>query len=185
VKNGDWYVHDVPRSYGLIYHFTISFKLVALVAIIESLSNKKYMDFYFWLCSEKYQKSLFSTIDWSQLQQLYDEYKHEYGSKRRFKSFFANLSPLTQEKLRKSITIKGTEEPVKSIEKVADLIYNARSRFAHETNDTTEISNSLSYSEDNNKKYCWNLPPHLLLSAFEEGVMVHFQSTAVNQPTES
>lgn len=185
VKNGDWHVHDVSRSHGLIDYFTISFKLVTLLAIIESLSNKKYVDFYSWLCSEKYQKSLFSTIDRSQLQKLYDEYKHEYGSKRRCKSFFANLSPLTKEKLRKSITIKGTEEPVKSIEKVVDLIYNARSRFAHNTENITEISNSLSYSEDNNKKYCWKLSPQLLLSSFEEGVMAHFNSTVVNQRPEA
>jgi hypothetical protein len=183
VKNGDWHVHDVPRSKGVIEYFTISFKLVALLAIIESLSDKKYVDFLPWL-SGKDQKSLFPLTE-TRLQELYDEYKLEYGSIRRCKSFFANLSTPTKEKLRKSITIKGTEEPVKSIEKVVEMIYSARSRFAHSTDNTTEISNSLSYSKEKNKKYCWNLPPQLLQSSFEEGVMAYFQSTAVNQPPEA
>ena len=185
VKNGDWHVHDVPRSNSLIEYFTNSFKLVALLAIIESLSDKKNVDFFSWL-SEKDQTSLFPITE-TRLQELYDEYKLEYGSIRRCKSFFANLSIRTKEKLRKSITIMvtenmGTGQPVESIEKVVEMIYNARSRFAHNTDNTMEISNSLSYSKEKNKKYCWNLPPQLLQSSFEEGVMAHFQSTADNQP---
>jgi|CXWL01.1.fsa_nt_gi hypothetical protein len=176
VKNGDWHVHDVPRSNSLIEYFTNSFKLVAFLAIIESLSDKKYLDFLPWLL-EKDQKSLFPITERSRLQELYDEYKRDYGSIRRCKSFFANLSHPTKEKLRKSITIEG--EPVKSIEKVVEMIYKVRSRFAHDIDNTAEISNSMSFSKENNKRVAWNLPMKLLQSSFEEGVMAHFQSTAV------
>jgi len=183
VKNGDWYVHDVPRSNALIEYFTNSFKLVALLAIIESLSEKKNVDFFFWLSEKaKDQKSLFPITE-TRLQELYDEYKLEYGSIRQCRLFFANLSLLTKEKLRKSITIEG--EPVKSIEKVAEMIYKVRSRFAHKTDNTAEISNSMSFSKENNKRVAWNLPMQLLQSSFEEGVMAHFQSTAVNQRPEA
>jgi hypothetical protein len=180
VKNGDWHVH-VPRSDSKIDYFTNSFKLVALLAIIESLSEKKNVDFFFWL-SGKDRKSSFP-IDRSRLSTLYDEYKREYGSIRRCKSFFANLSVSTKDKLCKSISISG--KPVDSIEKVTEMIYKVRSRFAHESDATLEISNSMCFSKENNKSVVWNLPMQLLQSSFEEGVMAHFQSTAVNQCPEA
>jgi hypothetical protein len=182
VKNGDWHVHDVPRSNSLIEYFTNSFKLVALLAIIESLFEKKNIDFFEWL-SEKDRKNAFPIRDRSQLRKLYDEYKREYGSIRRCKSFFANLSAPTQDKLCKSIIVDGA--PASSIETVVTMIYKVRSCFAHESYATLEISNSMCFSIENNKRVAWNLPMQLLQSSFEEGVMAHFQSTAVNQRSEA
>jgi hypothetical protein len=109
---------------------------------------------------------------------LYEEYKCEYGSIRRCKSFFANLSVPTQDKLRNSIIID--EKPVRSIEKVAEMIFNVRSRFAHDIDFTLEISNSMCLTVENNKRVAWNLPMQLLQSCFEEGVMTHFRGAAVN-----
>lgn len=182
VKNGDWHVHDVPRSNSVIEYFTNSFKLVALLAIIESLFEKKNIDFFDWL-SEKDRKNTFPIRDRSQLRKLYDEYKREYGSIRRCKSFFANLPVPTQDKLCKSINVDGA--PVSSIDTVVTMIYKCRSCFAHESDATLEISNSMCFSIENNKRVAWNLPMHLLQSSFEEGVMAHFQSTAVNQSLEA
>lgn len=176
VKNGDWHV-NVPRSNPVIEYFTNSFKLVALLAIIESLSDKKNVDFFLWL-SEKDQKDLFPIADRTQLQKLYDEYKSEYGSIRRCKSFFAMLSPATKDKLCNSITIDG--EPAKKIDKVVELIYKVRSSFAHESSATIEISNYLCFSTDKKKELVWNLPMELLQSTFEEGVIAHFRNTANN-----
>lgn len=181
VKNGDWRVR-IPRSKSLIQYFTNSFKLVALLAIIESLSDKKHVDFFSWLL-RKDQESLFPITGRSQLQKLHGEYKREYGSIRRCKSFFANLSPPTKEKLRNSITIEG--KPVKSIEKVAEMIYTVRSRFAHESGTTLEISDTYCFSMENDKEVAWKLPMQLLQSSFEEGVMAHFKSTTVNQRPEA
>lgn len=176
VKNGNWHVH-VPRSNSLIDYFTNSFKLVALLAIIESLSDKKNVDFFCWLSEKtKDQKGLFPITDRSQLQDLYyDDYKLEYGSIRRCKSFFANLSLPMKEKLCTSIMIDG--KPVQSIEKVAEKIYEVRSRFAHESDATLEISNILCFSTENNKKVLWKLPMQLLQSSFEEGIVAHFKRT--------
>ena len=94
VKNGDWHV-NVPRSNPVIEYFANSFKLVALLAIIESLSDKKNVDFFCWLATKE-QNGLFPITDRSQLQKLDDEYKSTYGSIRRCKSFFAKLSPSMQ-----------------------------------------------------------------------------------------
>jgi len=175
VKNGDWHVDD-PQSNPVIDYFTNSYKLVALFAIIESLFEKKNIDFFCWL-SEKDQKSVFPIRDRSQLRKLYDEYKREYGSIRRCKSFFANLSAPTQDKLRKSITIDGT--PVSSIDTVVTMIYEVRSKFAHEIDATLEIGNFMCFSGGKDKRIVWKLPMQLLQSCFEEGVMTHFRNVAV------
>ena len=178
VKNGDWHV-NVTRSNPVIEYFTNSFKLVALLAIIESLSDKKHIDFFQWL-SEKNKQCLFPIADRPQLRKLYDEYKAEYGSTRRCKSFFANLSTPTKDKLRNSITING--EPVNSIEKVAEMIYKARSNFAHECDSTLEISNIFHFSKEKNKEIVWRrLSMELLQNSFEEGVVAHFKNIAINQ----
>ena len=180
MKNGDWHVHVHAQTVKLIILPILLSSSPCLQ--IESLSEKKNIDFFEWL-SEKEPKSAFPIRDRSQWRKLYDEYKREYGSIRRCKSFFANLSVSTQDKLRKSITIEG--EPVKSIEKVAEMIYKVRSRFAHDIDAILEISNSMCFTEENNKRVAWNLPMQLLQSSFEEGVMAHFQSTAVNQRPEA
>ena len=174
---GDWNV-NVPRSNSIIEYFTNSFKLVALLAIIESLSDKKYVDFFEWL-SKKDKKGLFPVEDKTQLRKHYDEYKIEYGSIRRCKSFFANLSVPTKDKLRSTITING--EPVETIEKVAGMIYQARSNFAHESISTLEISNCWCFAKEKNKEVIWKLPMELLQSSFEEGVVAHFNRIIVNQ----
>jgi hypothetical protein len=172
VKNGDWHV-NVSRSNPVIEYFTNSFKLVALLAIIESLSDKKHVDFFQWLSGNK--KSLFPIADETQLQKLYDEDKSEYGSTRRCKSFFANLSTPTKGKLCNLITIDG--EPVKTIEKVAEMIYKARSNFAHESSSTLEISNGFHFSKEKNKAIVWKrLSMEILQNSFEEGVIMHFKN---------
>lgn len=179
VKNGDWHV-NVPRSNPIIEYFTNSFKLVALLAIIESLSDKKNVDFFEWLSERDKEKSLFPILDRSQLKKHYDEYKSEYGSIRRCKSFFANLSQPTKDKLRKSITING--KPVKTIEKVAEMIYKARSYFAHESNCTLEISNCWHFAKEGNKRIVWKqLSMEILQNSFEEGVLSHFKNKAIYQ----
>lgn len=171
VKNGDWHVH-VPRSSPEVEYFTNSFKLVALLAIIESLSEKENVDFFFWLSGQNH-KSLFPIADRAQLNKLYSEYKSEYGSIRGCKSVFANLAPSTKHKLCKSVTIDG--KPVESIEKLVTMIYQVRSRFAHESDAVLEISNSWCFSKEKNKEVAWKLPMMLLQSAFEEGVVAHFR----------
>jgi len=173
VKNGDWHV-NVPRSNPVIEYFTNSFKLVAILAIIESLSNKENVDFFEWLKEQK-KRELFPITDISQLQKLYDEYKSEYGSIRRCKSFFANLSPQTKNKLRNSITIN--REPVKTIEKVVKMIYEARSNFAHESYSILEIGDWFHFSTKKNKEIIWKqLSMELLQNSFEEGVIMHFKN---------
>ena len=173
-KNGDWHVDD-PNSNPVIDYFTNSFKLIAILAIIESLSNKKHADFFEWL-SEKNESELFPIKDKSKLNNLYEEYKLEYGSIKRCKLFFANLSTETQKKLCKLINING--KPV-TIQKVAELIYKERSRFAHECDFGLGISSGFHIAIEKNKEILWKqFSMKILQDAFEEGVILHFKKVA-------
>ena len=173
VKNGDWHV-TVPRSNPVVEYFTNSYKLIAMLAIIESLSSKKNVDFFEWLL-EQDTGDLFPIVDKGCLRKLYDKYKKEYGSIRRCKSFFANLSPATKDKLRNSITING--KPVQTIEKVAEMIYKARSGFAHESECALEIGDWFHFAKEKNKEIVWKqLSMELLQNSFEEGVVIHFKN---------
>jgi len=174
VKNGNWHVNDPRSNHDVELLCTNSFKLVAIIAIIESLSNKNNVDFFEWL-TNKDKSCLFPITDRSQLQKLYNEYKSEYGSIRRCKLFFANLSTPTKDKLRNLITIDG--EPVKTIEKVVEMIYKARSDFAHVSNITSEIGDWYHFAKDKNKEILWKrLSMDLLQNCFEEGIVIHFKN---------
>lgn len=175
-KNGDWHVND-PNSNPVIEYFTNSFKLVAILAIIESLSNKKHVDFFEWLSdSEKDENELFPIKDKSELKKLYKEYKLDYGSIRRCKLFFANLSTETRKKLCNLISIDG--EPV-TIERVAEMIYMERSKFAHDCDSALGISSGFHVAQQKNKEIFWKqFSMEILQNAFEEGVIIFFKKTA-------
>lgn len=175
VNCGDWHV-DVARSKSAIDYLTNSFKLVALLAIIESLSEKDNVDFFDWLL-EQGRGDLFPIADKTQLKMLYGEYKSEYGSIRKCRSFFNDLSPATKDKLCKSITIDG--KALQSIDKFVTMIYDVRSQFAHDIAAVLEISNSWCFSKEGNKKVRWNLSMASMECAFEEGILVHLKGKLV------
>lgn len=168
VKKGDWRV-VVPRSDELIDYITNSFKLVALIAIIESLSTDKFEDFYQWLTKE----DKFPIIDQKQLGSLYNTYKEEYGSIRKCKRFFTSLpSDVRNDLLR---CIQHDRKPLEKIEWFVDLLYQARSRFAHGVDASTEFSGN-HLARYRRKHVVWNLPIGKLLKAFEIGLLNHFNN---------
>jgi hypothetical protein len=172
VKKGDWRV-NISRSKRLVSYLTNSFKLVALLAIIESLSEEKNVDFFEWLLEAKNQKDVFPITDERQLRKLYADYKLEYGSIRRCKLFFSNLSQPTKDRLCKAILVD--EKPIEKIEDVVETIYKARSAFAHECDAVLEVSDSWCFFREGNKRFSCKLPMELLQEAFEEGVVAHFK----------
>lgn len=175
VKNGNWHV-DIPRSNPVISYITDSFKLIALLAIIENLPpNNKYVDFFEWL-SQKGKNELFPIADQSRLKELHDQYKSVYVSLRRCKSFFENLPPGTKKELCERIHIDG--KPAEKIQKVVDLIYKERSRFAHECDFVLGISNCFHIAPERNKQIFWKqFSIEVLQNAFEEGVIIYFKGT--------
>jgi hypothetical protein len=172
VKCGDWHV-AVERSNAVIGYFTNSFKLVALFSVIESLSDKHYKDFYKWLSDEP-QDSIFPINDKAALSELNERYKDKYGSIRRCKVFFENLPQCRQEVLCHSIKIDG--QPLKSVKKVAEFLYDNRIKFVHEARLFSQIGddNTAVLSMKGNKVVQWELSIDVLFQAFEEGLLAYF-----------
>lgn len=170
VKEGEWNlaVEGKPPDY-----IPNSFKLVGLFALIESLSNEKYQDFYEWLRS-KDPGTLFPISDRDALSELSEEYKDSYGSIRRCVGFFSRLPPESQLALCNAILVGGT--PLASIKKVAEFLYNLRSEFVHEAKLVLEVGDSNHFSMRRDKVVETKLSMEVLLEAFEEGVLAHFQS---------
>jgi hypothetical protein len=171
VKNGQWHV-DVPRSNPVIDYFSNSFKLVALLAIIESLSSEKFIDFFEWLV-RRANKIPFPIENKSTLQKHYNSYKKDYGAIRRCKGFFEALSEESKIEICKLITIDG--KPLDSIEIFVELIYKSRSEFTHSTDISIEMGDWLHLGKYKEKTVLWKkFKFEYLLQIFEEGLVTHF-----------
>jgi hypothetical protein len=181
VKCGDWHV-AVDRSNPVIGYFTNSYKLVALFSIIESLSNKQYKDFYGWL--NEFQDSIFPISNQAELSALNDSYKVVYGSIRRCKDFFEGLPQCSQEALCNAIRIDG--QPLTSVKKVAEFLYEKRSKFVHDAQLLSQIrdDNATVLSMKGNKVVQTELSIESLLQAFEEGLLVYFGRNSLQSATQ-
>jgi hypothetical protein len=168
VKNGDWHT-AVDGSNEIVGYMTNSLKLVALFSIVESLSDKQYKDFYSWLCKEV---DVFPVKDKAALSELYGNYKNEYGSTLRCKTFFENLPQSRQDTLLRAITIDG--KPFTSIEQVAGFLYDLRSKFVHEAR-FAHVGDGAVLSMKGNRLVQLDLSIDVLLESFEEGLLVYFR----------
>lgn len=175
VKCGDWHV-SVERSNSVIEYFTNSFKLVSLIAIAESVNNKKHIDFFEWL-NKKINKNLFPIENREILDNHYRVYKEEYGSIYSVKDFFNNLSQKTKDNLCNRVTVNG--QPIEYIEELIKLIYQVRSGFAHTVDHNLELSSCFHFGGTENKKIVWRkFKIEYLQEALEEGIVIHFSKKA-------
>jgi hypothetical protein len=198
VKQGEWHV-TIEGSAPVVDYLSTSFKVTALFALIESLSDEHHQDFYEWLYSRE-AETTFPIGDLAALRKLYKDYKNSYGSIRRCVAFFSRLSPEHQQTLCSSI--KKDKKPLASIKKVAEFLYKKRSEFVHEArfvlslvyhtalsidgekiveklppetslDDFVEASHT-TLLRDGKKVLRVNLSLETLLDAFEEGVLAYF-----------
>jgi hypothetical protein len=170
VKRGDWYV-NIQGSDPVVDYLTNSFKLVALFSLVESLSAERHVDFYEWLTMQDRDGS-FPIADKRALSPLYREYKLAYGSIWRCVTFFDRLPSAHKEALCGAIKIKG--KPLGSVRKVAEFLYNLRSKFVHEGQLALHISGSAVASV--RAGIDTQLSMDVLSEAFEQGVLAHFRS---------
>jgi hypothetical protein len=170
VKQGEWHV-TVEGSAPVVDYFSTSFKVGALFALIESLSEETHQDFYEWLCSRD-PETTFPIRDLAALTKLYEDYKESYGSIRRCVAFFSRLSPERQQALCRSI--KKDKKPLASIKKVAEFLYELRSKFVHEARFVLSLVGSTTLSMEGKKVVEVNLSLETLLDTFEEGVLAYF-----------
>lgn len=173
VKQGDWKI-TVPGYDPVIDYLTNSFKLVALFSLTESLTDLTHQDFYQWL-SEQPQSEIFPIGGTAELKRLYEQYKVSFGSIRRCVAFFEHLPPNQKHVLCDSIQPGGN--PIASIKKLAEFLYQLRSKFVHEGKVVLlQVTGLPMLSLEKNKVIHSNLTISTLLDAFEEGVLAHFQN---------
>ena len=176
VKNGDWHV-NVERSNQIIEYFTNSFKLVSLLAVAESVNNKKHIDFFQWLDKKK-NKHIFPIKNREKLEEYYRVYKEEYGAIFSVKNFFNNLSQRTKDNLCKRVTVNG--QPIENIEKLVGLLYKVRSDFAHTVDYNLELSSGFYFGGTKKNEIVWRqFRIEYLQEALEEGIIVHFTPKAL------
>ncbi len=171
VKQGDWHVCVEGRD-PVIDYLTNSYKVVGLVSLIESLSDAPHEDFYQWLVKRD-SSTIFPIEDASRLKQLYDEYKASFGSIRRCVAFFERLTPHRKKELCNAVQINGV--PLGSINKLAEFLYNIRSKFVHEAELVIQVSELRHLSKGKKGIVNTELRIALLLTAFEEGLVAYFR----------
>ena len=168
-KHGDWKV-SVCGVNDVIDYLTNSYKLIAVFSLIESLSDQKHQDFYQWLTTSD-QIEVFPIADRKALRQRYDEYKLTFGSIRRCVLFFSRLSSIHQESLCKSIEFEGL--PIDGIKKLAQYLYELRSKFVHEAELVLQIGTPTHLLSEKGHFFV-SLTVDALFEAFEAGVIAYF-----------
>jgi hypothetical protein len=139
--------------------------------LIESLSEKKHQEFYGWLSTEA-PKGTFPIADKRELATLNEDYARDYGATRRCVSFFEQLPSPQKKALRHAIKTNG--KPLASIKKVAQFLYDLRSKFVHESRLVLQVNGEKVLSMKDKKVVQTNLSLEILLEAFEVGVQLYF-----------
>ena len=166
VKNGDWYTKDTNV---VIEYITNTYKYISIFSLIESLSKENFIDFYTFMKRKK-SKISFPITDKDNLDEIYRQYKIEYGSIQQCVSFFNKL-PLEQQELMVSHIRINKGEP--SIEELAKHLYSLRSKYVHEAKFNLQISQGTVISND----VICNLSIENIMIFFEKGLIQHFIST--------
>jgi hypothetical protein len=149
-----------------------TYKYIAIMAFIEDLlSEEKFMDFFNWLSQRKIQEELYPIINHSVLQNLYNEYKENFGATKKAEKFFAGLDDQAQNYLTARITIN---EGYKPAEEVAKFLYEIRSEFVHRSRLIVEFVDGTMYSRRRNKEIMSILSFSDLSLLFEHGLLQHF-----------
>lgn len=170
VKGGDWTV-SIPSFSRVIDHLTNTYKYVAIFSLIESLSDKKFIDFHQFLTRRK-SRVQFPITDRAVLTQYYENFKGEFGAIQQCVSFFRALRPERQRDLLSKLDVRGTQP---SIENIAKFLYELRSKFVHEAELVHHMSDGTSMSVKGGKVIVCKLSIADAMVFFEEGLIEHFR----------
>jgi hypothetical protein len=170
-KHGDWKL-KVRGVKSVIDYLTNSYKLVAVFSLIESLSDLEHRDFYQWLTAKE-RKVAFPIEDRRTLNALYREYKASYGAIRRCEKFFLRLPLEVQRSLCGSVTLH--KKPAAEIKKLAEYLYQLRSKFVHNGELVLEIGGPI-YVVTKKGLVHSSLTVPAVFRAFELGLLAHFRS---------
>lgn len=172
VKEGDWFV-DIAGSDKRVDYLTDTYKCIAIFSLIESMQERKFIDFYSFLVRRKTNVK-FPINDKKELDQLYRQYKREFGSIHQSVKFFKSLNPQKKSELMKKLEIKNVKP---TIENLSKYLYNLRSKFVHEAELIVNISGQTTISRYGKKVVICKLSIGNLMKYFEEGLIKYFTPT--------
>lgn len=171
VKKGDWHV-DTEEMKGVIEYFTNTFKYIAIMSLIESLTDTKHIDFFQYLIQKQSKTEFPITKDG--LEGKYREYKDEHGSIQQCIGFFKALPGARQRDLIGKLEALDIEP---TIENFVRYLYQLRSEFVHEAELIHELSNTSTFSNFGNKVLLCNLNIKDAMEFFEEGLIIWCESS--------
>lgn len=172
VKEGDWFV-DIAGSDKRVDYLTDTYKYIAIFSLIESMQEREFIDFYSFLVRRKTNVK-FPINDKKELEQLYRQYKCEFGSIHQSVKFFKSLNTQKKSELMKNLEIKNVKP---TIENLSKYLYNLRSKFVHEAELIVNISGQTTISRYGKKVVICKLSLGNLMKYFEEGLIKYFTPT--------
>ena len=169
VKKGDWHV-DIPDANVIIDYLTDTLKFVAIIALIEALSDETHIDFYAYLMRRTTKDEFPLTRD--QITEKYESYNEEYSANRRCISFFRRLPAQRQQELAGLLQLT---DPDVSIETFVKFLYQVRSDFVHNAAYAHEISKFQTLSRFKGKPVISGVSIADAMKFFEEGLIAWCQ----------
>jgi hypothetical protein len=170
VKDGDW-ICKLNDSHRVIDYITNSYKLLAIFALIESMANEKHIDFHDWL---RERDDDFPITTKKNLSRLHQEYKATYGSIKKVVTFFERLTTDHQARLCGLLT--KDKQPMESIKKLAQYLYDIRSKFAHEGKLAVQLHSGPMIQYRDKKSILINISMDDVTEAFELGLINRFRN---------
>lgn len=149
-----------------------TYKYVAIFSLIEALETPpEYKDFYKWIQSKKDAKLPLNKKPISVFDDMYKEYKKYYGSVQAAVRFFDRLDREDQAYIENKMKINGTNSSVKQLSK---LLYDMRSKFAHEARFILGFGSATSIGTHNENVLTNKLTMDDLRMLFEHGFLKRF-----------
>jgi hypothetical protein len=168
VKEGDW-VSTVNNESRVVDYLTNSNKLLTIFALIESLSKVKHVEFFDWLKLH----GTFPIDSKKVLNELHQQYKVKHGSIKKVVKFFERLSTDHQAKLCGLLT--KHRQPLENIKKLAQFLYDMRSKFAHECKLAVSLHSNDHIQYQGKDLVLIKITIADIMEAFELGLIAHFR----------
>ena len=170
VKRGDWHV-EMEGSNPIVEYFTDTYKCIGLISLIESLTDSHYLDFYQFMV-RKSTNTQFPLLRIT-LDQLYEQYKAEFGATRACVEFFQLLPEAKQAEMAKKIKIvSGGKASTLDLEKVVRHLYQIRSNFAHRGVFSHGLAQKPTFTKVGGKSALVELSIKDLMAYFEEAFLI-------------
>jgi len=166
VRDGEYRLIGAgTRQHLYISYLDQTYKFISIMSLIEALfAEEKYVDFFQWLTMKKRKKQIFPITDEKALDDLYRQYKLEYGARRAVR-FFSELDEGgTRPHRQHSQAGRG----------VAQKLYIMRSEFVHQARPVLEFNDGQVFSKLHGKVMYSILSFQDLQLLFEHGLLNHF-----------